>query len=258
MTPGRREASEAEHRAGHPTTEQRKRAGGPLSSGGRRLPRECRHRSPQQAGGHGMRSFAALAASLAGLLAACGGGAAPAPGLTTAPGANVLPLTVNGSTCGGPSASYPNKPCVSVQVCVPGTTTCVTVNNLLLDTGSYGLRLFKEALPFSLAPAPLRRGRAGRVRGLPRRQLALGTGGERRRDPGRRAGRHRAHPDHRLHLRHRSGHLPEAGDLRAPPATTASSAWGPSPRTAAPAAPHPTPPTACTSPAPAAPAPAPP
>lgn len=59
-------------------------------------------------------------------------------------GNNVMTITVNGGgTC---SNSYPNKPCVSVQVCDPTSgTTCVTINDLLLDTGSVGLRVFKSA-----------------------------------------------------------------------------------------------------------------
>ena len=65
----------------------------------------------------------------------------------TVPGgaaANVLPVTVNGSLCS--AGSYPNKPCVSVTVCTPGTATCQTINDILLDTGSYGLRIFKQVL----------------------------------------------------------------------------------------------------------------
>ena len=66
------------------------------------------------------------------------------------PGANVMALSVNGSTCGAGAGSYQNKPCVRVTVCQPGTSTCATIDDVLLDTGSYGLRLFKEVLPFSL------------------------------------------------------------------------------------------------------------
>ncbi|HEY6872432.1 MAG TPA: DUF3443 family protein [Geobacteraceae bacterium] len=61
--------------------------------------------------------------------------------------ANVLSITVNGSLCSSAfNASYPNKPCVSVTVCTPGTSVCQTVNDILLDTGSTGLRIFKQAL----------------------------------------------------------------------------------------------------------------
>lgn len=34
-----------------------------------------------------------------------------------------------------------------MTVCNPGTSTCQVVNDILLDTGSYGLRIFKQALP---------------------------------------------------------------------------------------------------------------
>ena len=57
---------------------------------------------------------------------------------------NVLPITVNGSLCS--ADSYPNKPCVSVTVCTPGTSTCQAISDILLDTGSSGLRIFKQAL----------------------------------------------------------------------------------------------------------------
>lgn len=63
---------------------------------------------------------------------------------TPAPtGINVMSVTVNGALCG--SDAYPNEPCTSVQVCTPGGA-CATINNLLLDTGSYGLRIFKSVL----------------------------------------------------------------------------------------------------------------
>jgi len=60
---------------------------------------------------------------------------------------NILPITVNGSLCSAAtSANYVNKPCVSVTVCTPGTSTCQIISDILLDTGSYGLRLFKTTL----------------------------------------------------------------------------------------------------------------
>jgi len=68
-------------------------------------------------------------------------------GTTSAAAGNVLAVTVNGSLCSSSTSdSYPNKPCVSVTVCTPGTATCQTVNDILLDTGSYGLRIFSTAL----------------------------------------------------------------------------------------------------------------
>ncbi len=64
---------------------------------------------------------------------------------------NVLSITVNGSLCS--INSYLNKPCVSVTVCTPGTSTCQTIDDVLLDTGSYGMRLFKQVLNVSLVQA---------------------------------------------------------------------------------------------------------
>ena len=64
---------------------------------------------------------------------------------------NVLKVTVNGSLCS--TGSYPNKPCVSVTVCSPGTSNCKTINDILLDTGASGLRIFKSLVTdIPLAP----------------------------------------------------------------------------------------------------------
>ena len=59
-------------------------------------------------------------------------------------GDNVLKVTVNGSLCS--TGSYPNKPCVSVTICSPGTSNCKTINDILLDTGTSGLRIFKSLI----------------------------------------------------------------------------------------------------------------
>ncbi len=58
---------------------------------------------------------------------------------------NVLPITVNGSLCS--AGSYLNKPCVSIKICSPSNpVNCQTINDILLDTGSFGLRIFKQVL----------------------------------------------------------------------------------------------------------------
>jgi hypothetical protein len=44
-----------------------------------------------------------------------------------------------------------NVPYVSVTVCRPGTSTCQTIDHVLLDTGSYGLRLLAGTLSATLA-----------------------------------------------------------------------------------------------------------
>lgn len=55
---------------------------------------------------------------------------------------NVMKVNVG---CG-----YINQPCVSVQICEPGTSNCQTINNVLLDTGSYGLRIFSSLVTVNL------------------------------------------------------------------------------------------------------------
>jgi len=54
----------------------------------------------------------------------------------------------NGPSGGGGSI---NVPFVSVTVCVPGTTTCQTIDHVMVDTGSYGLRLMAPVLNSALA-----------------------------------------------------------------------------------------------------------
>ena len=84
-------------------------------------------------------------------ITATSGSIAGSTGLTvTGTADNVLSFTVNGSTCNSsssPFTPYTNEPCVSVTVCSPtNTSNCVTINGILLDTGSFGLRIFKTAL----------------------------------------------------------------------------------------------------------------
>jgi hypothetical protein len=59
--------------------------------------------------------------------------------VTVTPPVNVLPVTVDGGPAG--ATGQFNAPYVSVTVCRPGTTVCQTIDHVLLDTGSYGLRL---------------------------------------------------------------------------------------------------------------------
>jgi hypothetical protein len=96
-----------------------------------------------------MRSGSLLA--LLALAAAGCGSSKKASAFQVIPGDNVLAVSVSGPECGG--SAYLNEPCVSVKVCAPGTTSCATIGGLLLDTGSYGLRVFKQALPATLASA---------------------------------------------------------------------------------------------------------
>ncbi|GFO59956.1 Gly/Ala/Ser-rich lipoprotein [Geomonas silvestris] len=66
----------------------------------------------------------------------------------TGAGANVMRVAVNGSLCSdATSGGYFNKPCVAVTICNPDNSVCRTVSDILLDTGSYGLRIFRQAIP---------------------------------------------------------------------------------------------------------------
>lgn len=47
-----------------------------------------------------------------------------------------------------------NLPCATVTVCAPGSTThCQQISDILIDTGSYGLRIFSQAIPQNLCNA---------------------------------------------------------------------------------------------------------
>jgi hypothetical protein len=62
----------------------------------------------------------------------------------SATGEHVAQVSVNGQRCG--ANSYVNEPCVAIKLCLPGTNFCQIIDNILLDTGSYGLRVFKSTL----------------------------------------------------------------------------------------------------------------
>jgi hypothetical protein len=82
------------------------------------------------------------------LLLGCGGSGNN--GATTgATPPNALTVTINpaSAVCDGV-----NELCTNVIVCQPNTSSCQTISDVLVDTGSYGLRLFSSALSVSLAP----------------------------------------------------------------------------------------------------------
>ncbi len=101
-----------------------------------------------------------VASILMALLAGCGGGGSGQATATSAPtssapsptpvaaNANQIPITVS------MAAGSINMPTVSVTVCSPGSTTnCQTIQNVLLDTGSTGLRLAASSLKASILSA---------------------------------------------------------------------------------------------------------
>jgi hypothetical protein len=60
---------------------------------------------------------------------------------------NTASIAVDGGpTVAGASVGYANGAYVTATVCVPGTTTCSTIDHVLLDTGSTGFRVLGSAL----------------------------------------------------------------------------------------------------------------
>lgn len=96
----------------------------------------------------------------AGVVAACGalllvvgcGGSSSHMNTTTTPtptptsGANVQAITVNS----GPNGNYANGAFTTVTVCAPGTSSCQTIDDVLVDTGSTGLRILSSVLTVPL------------------------------------------------------------------------------------------------------------
>jgi hypothetical protein len=109
--------------------------------------------------------FAALLAALA--LAGCGGGSdsptplatnTPTPAATVTPTVNTATVTLDAGPAALQVGSDPysafNEPYVSVTLCAPGSTTnCQTIDHVILDTGSVGLRIMQPALNASLLAA---------------------------------------------------------------------------------------------------------
>ncbi|WP_395061503.1 DUF3443 domain-containing protein [Paraburkholderia silvatlantica] len=81
-----------------------------------------------------------------------GGSAVPSPTQqpTAAGAANTVSVTVNSGLTG----TLPNIPTVSVTICKAGTSTCEKVDNVQVDTASFGLRLLASALPNLLGTLP--------------------------------------------------------------------------------------------------------
>jgi len=79
----------------------------------------------------------------------CGGSSSPhvnSNSVTTS-GSNVQAITVNS----GPTGNYTNGAFTSVTVCAPSTSTCQTIDGILVDTGSSGLRILSSALTIALS-----------------------------------------------------------------------------------------------------------
>lgn len=81
-------------------------------------------------------------------------GSGSGSGTGTGNGSNVLALAVNGGPEAATGFVYQNAAFASATVCAPGSTSnCVTINNLLVDTGSTGLRIFASEVASLNLPA---------------------------------------------------------------------------------------------------------
>lgn len=93
-----------------------------------------------------LRLLGLLATLLVALsVCSCGGGGGSSSAAAT-PSGNIQPISVNA----GPTGQVPNLVLTSVTICVPGTTTCQTIPNVVVDTGSTGLRLLASAVTVDL------------------------------------------------------------------------------------------------------------
>ena len=120
------------------------------------------------------RWLAAMSLSI--LLAACGGGGSgsdsssvssslvsgssgstPSAQPVAATASNTVPITV-----GSGAQNFVNIPNVTVTVCAPGTSNCQTINNIQVDTGSYGLRLASDAAAQIVGSLPINASTNGR------------------------------------------------------------------------------------------------
>ncbi|MFL9956631.1 DUF3443 domain-containing protein [Paraburkholderia nemoris] len=115
-------------------------------------------------------SFVTLlcAALLALLVSACGGGGggggsgsssssgttslSAGPTVTnTSPSPQVVAANAVRVTVDAGVSNVPNMPFVSITICAPGTSQCQTIDHILVDTGSWGVRVFASQLPASMA-----------------------------------------------------------------------------------------------------------
>ncbi len=106
------------------------------------------------------RQFAIVLIAAMGFAAGCGGGKSNSSNVSTSStgssGSNVLSIAVDG----GPFASeadgsiYENAAFASATICAPSSSSnCVTIDHLLVDTGSTGLRVFESAVSALNLPA---------------------------------------------------------------------------------------------------------
>ncbi|MDI3466477.1 MAG: DUF3443 family protein [Nitrospira sp.] len=78
-------------------------------------------------------------------VSACGSGGG-GNGVVGPPPPNVLTVTVGGSSV----CTNVDEVCTQVTICRPGTSVCQTISDILVDTGSIGVRIFGSVLSIPL------------------------------------------------------------------------------------------------------------
>ena len=114
------------------------------------------HKGLADAAGQRWGALALAAAMISAASAGCGGGGSGSNASTTGGGGtittsttpvnNVQPIAVNA----GPANNTFNEPLTSITICAPGTSNCQTISDVLVDTGSVGLRLLASLVSVSL------------------------------------------------------------------------------------------------------------
>jgi len=113
----------------------------------RRLPRARRsswHAYVLLAAGIGLLAGTGCGASSGSSSSSASGGSTPSTPST--PVNNTQPIQVGA----GPAGNDINQLMTSINICVPGTSTCQTISNVLVDTGSTGIRLLASQVTLAL------------------------------------------------------------------------------------------------------------
>ena len=97
------------------------------------------------------------------MVTSCGGGS----GSSTNTDSSLLALTPSANNANeitvtvekwSANLSYPNQAFVTLEICLPQTTNCQSIPHILVDTGSYGLRLLSSALSTPLIQTQINNG----------------------------------------------------------------------------------------------------
>jgi hypothetical protein len=88
------------------------------------------------------------------VLLGCGNSGSSGPSSPSGPsGPNVLAITIDPASAAVCTSA--NAPCTQVTICQPRTSNCQTIADVLVDTGSSGLRIFASAVRIPLASSNL-------------------------------------------------------------------------------------------------------